>query len=396
MVKIMDVPKRLQDRLIFFFFVIFPFGHLIRVDLTILGQSIPFHPIDFAAGLTLPFLLAIKKRPRTWKILKAFLVMAAFSYLFSLLFLDEVVVKGFLYLVRLLAYSSFFVFVWDFAKRSPKKKRSVFDGLFLVITAVAVFGWIQYFLYPDFRAFVVYEWDDHLYRLLSTLFDPGFTSILFVFGTMAGVVQYLKFRDKKWLFLSGFLVISLLFTYSRAGYVAFFGGLLAIAAMKKVLRTALFIVLLFIASLTFLPRPAGEGVKLERTASIYARLGNYTETLAIFESSPVFGVGYNNLCAARERVLGNADYDSHSCYGSDSSLLFILATTGVAGLSIFIYLLYKMAGSVSGNIYGQTFFASGAALLFHSLFVNSMFYPWVLGWMLALYAISVRGTMKSS
>lgn len=386
----MDISKRLQNRLIFLFLVIFPFGHLVRIDFSVFGLYAPFHPIDAAAGLTIPFFVLIKKRPMVWKSLAAFLSIAFFSYLFSLFFFGQAAVKGFLYLLRLFAYMSLFVFVWDFVKRSPAKKRMVFDGLVLVIVAIAVFGWIQYFLYPDFRAFTIYEWDDHLYRMVSTFFDPGFTSILLVFGIMASIVQFLEFRDRKWMFLGGFLLLSLLFTYSRAGYLAFFAGLLTLAAMKKYMKLVLFSILLFLAALLFLPRPAGEGVKLERTASIYARLENYSESVEIIRNSPLLGVGYNNLCVAREVFLQEADYSSHACYGADSSLLFVFASTGIVGLSTFIYLLYKMATNVSNNIYGQTFLASGAAVLFHSIFVNSIFYAWVMGWMGCLLAVAVK------
>jgi O-antigen ligase len=385
----MDVPKKLQSKLIFLFLVIFPFGHLIRIDFNILGRYIPFHPLDAVVGLTLPWLLVVKNKPKILKAIAAFLTLATFSYFFSVFFFGATA-KGLLYLIRLLAYSSFFLFIWDYVKGSKKRKRQIFDGLLIAIVAIAIFGWLQYFFYPDFRAFTVYECDDHLYRMVGTFFDPGFTSIFFVFGIMASVVQYLEFKEKKWMFFGLFLVTSLLFTYSRAGYLAFFAGLLALAAIKKYLRAVLFSILLFIVVITLLPRPGGEGVRLERTASVYARLKNYSETVEIIKKSPVIGVGYNNICAAREVILGKADYDSHACYGADSSLLFLLATTGVVGFSTYIYLLIKMAKSVSTNIYGQTFLASGTALLFHSIFVNSLFYAWVMGWMLSLLAVSIK------
>jgi O-antigen ligase len=190
--------------------------------------------------------------------------------------------------------------------------------------------------------------------------------------------------------LGAFLVLSLLFTYSRAGYLAFFAGLLALAAMKRHIRVVLFSILIFLAATVFLPRPQSEGVKLERTASISARLINYQDTWRIIRKNPVFGVGYNNLCPAREVYFGEADYESHSCYGSDSSLLFVLATTGIVGFSTFLYLILKMGKGVDDNIYGHTFVASGTALLFHSIFVNSMFYSWVMGWILALFAVAVK------
>ena len=83
-------------------------------------------------------------------------------------------------------------------------------------------------------------------------------------------------------------------------------------------------------------------------------------------------------------------FSSHACSGSDSSLLFILATTGVVGFLIFLRLVINVAGSLNGSFEDIIFVASSTALLVHSLFSNSLFYPWIMGYMIILLVIAIR------
>ena len=143
-----------------------------------------------------------------------------------------------------------------------------------------------------------------------------------------------------------------------------------------------------------LPRPGGEGVKLERTASIVLRFEDYRDTLVIFEKAPLLGVGYNNLCIARAKYLRQTNLNSHACSGSASSLLLLLATTGILGFIAFLKLLKEIVVNLTKNTYGVTFLSCLVALLVHSAFVNSLFYPWVLGWMALLLSISLKASKE--
>ncbi|MBU0572119.1 O-antigen ligase family protein, partial [Patescibacteria group bacterium] len=185
-------------------------------------------------------------------------------------------------------------------------------------------------------------------------------------------------------------IISIAFTYSRAGYLALAGGLFTVFLLKKNLRLFFIVVLAFVLLVIFLPRPGGEGVKLERTASIVLRMEDYRDTLTIFNKVPLFGVGYNNMCVARAKYLGQANLNSHACSGSASSLLLLLATTGVLGFLIFANLIQRIVIDLTKNTYGLTFLSCLVALFIHSIFVNSLFYPWVMGWMGLLLSISLK------
>jgi len=382
---------KIIEIIVFLFLILFPFGQIIRTNLGFLGLNIPLHPIDLIAGMAfLAFLIGDYKKPKAIKYIIAFLGISLFSYLISyIIFGAKEVYLGGLYLLRLFVYTSLFVIAWNISTNKNFSK-TIFNSLIVITSAVALFGFIQYFFYPDARNFTIWGWDDHLYRLFSTFLDPGFTSIILVFGFLATLVKYWGEKDKRILFVLVVLLLAIALTYSRAGYLALIGGSFISFFLGKNLKKFLLFFGVFLLIIVFLPRPGGEGVKLERTASVILRIEDYQDTLTIFRESPLLGVGYNNMCYARAKYLGKIDLDSHACSGSASSLLLILATTGVVGFLIFLTLIYKIILNTKRDSYGLVFLSSLVALIIHSSFVNSLFYPWVMGWMGLLLAISLK------
>lgn len=392
----MDTTKRLQEKIVFLFFIIFPFGQLLRLDLNVLGRNVPLLAIDVLVGLAALFVLLTKlKYPTVWKYVVSFFAVITFSYLLSLItFKNNLVYTDGLYLLRLFSYFLFLVFVANYAT-TKKIKNKLLKSLIGVSFFSSIFGWIQYFFWPDFRPFVVYGWDDHLYRMVGTFLDPGFTSIVFVFGALASIIVFLKNKKNVYFLLFSFLTISLAFTYARAGYLALVFGLFMLTAIKRRVKGFVIFLVLFGGLIIFLPRQAGEGTNLERTASVNARFVNYSQTIQIINKNALFGVGYNNLCLAKEKYLKNANIYSHSCYGVDSSLLLILATSGILGFVMFIHLVLKIIKDSKNGVYRTILISSGAALFIHSLFVNSLFYPFVLAWMMVLAGLALRGVADS-
>ena len=391
----MDIAKKnkLQEIILFLFLVLFPFGQLLKVS---------FQPIDLVVGLAFFYtILRLRSRPpvifsakkfKAFKVLTNFLLAASFSLLFSLsIFHTGQLIVGILYLIRLTFYIYFILFVYDYVRKSKTKKDLIFNGLILVCFFSALFGWLQYIWLPDFRPFTVFGWDDHLYRLIGTFLDPGFTSIVIVFGAIATLYKYFSTKKRKLIWLIVFFILSLAFTYSRAGYISFIAGAFYLAVTEKKIKQVLLIIAAFILIILALPKTQGEGVKLERTESVNARLLNYSQTLQIISKSPLFGIGFNNICLAKYTFLGINDQESHSCSGSDSSLLLILATTGVVGFIIFLWGLWSLFHLIAlKSIYGKVLMSSSFALFTHSLFVNSLFYPWVMGWIAILLAVSLK------
>lgn len=385
--------KKITEVLIFLFFLLFPFGQLFSFSLKVLGTTVRVHPIDAVVLFSAVFVLFnLPKIPAIYKDIKNLLYALGFSLLYSLTFFSPgEMATGVFYLLRIVAYSLFFLLVLGYVGRKRDRKKFVFNLMLSVLFFIMVFGFWQYFVYPDFRPFKVWNWDDHLYRFVGTFLDPGFTSILLVFGFLGSTLKFLEKRKTIWFLFSGLFLVAVALTFSRAGYIALFAGAGVLFLVRRGITKVVPLLIAFALILYLIPRPAGEGVNLARTYSIFARVESYQQALKLTGKSPIFGVGYNNLCIAKDKFLGQpVNFDSHSCSGVESSWLLILATSGFVGFSIFIYLIKRLSQSISQDIYGQTFMASGVALLTHSLFVNSLFYPWVMGFMVILLAISVK------
>ena len=384
--------------LIFAYLVLFPLGQLIRVNYNFFGLTIPIHPLDIVTFISVPiYLLAVGRQPKVFSHILGFLGVATFSLILSLTYFPiSSVFWGTLYLFRLFSYSTFFVIAWSTARKNESFKGVLFNGLILVAFFSAVFGWIQYFWIPDLTSLRYIGWDDHLYRLVGTFFDPGYTGIILVFGFFTALTKYLRKRQNSALILSIFFLLSVAFTYSRASYLALLAGVIWLVVKRRKFKVLFWVAAVVIIVILALPRPAGEGVRLERLQSVYARSLNYSQTLAIIYTKPLFGVGFNNICQARTELFAGEGFQSHACSGADSSLLFVVATTGVIGLLAYLSMGLKILKAVDHDIYGQTFLISSVGLITHSLFVNSLFYPWVMGYMAILLAISITDNESST
>lgn len=354
--------------ILFIYLALFPFGQLLRISI--------FNASDILAFVSLIYIiLTNKKSLSVINPFKDFLIIALFSLLYSIFnFKSLSVLVGFLYFLRVVIYFYLYKLCLNVIKEDLKLKETIFNSLLLVSFAVSVFGWVQYFIYPDLTSLKYLGWDDHLYRLVGTFLDPGFTSLIIVFGTA------LAFIKKKYLLLA-FLAVSLAFTYSRAGYLALIASLFLASFLFKRFKAFLIVLTCFSVVVFLLPKPAGEGVNLARTYSISSRITNYKETFEIFIKSPVIGVGFNNICLAREIYLKDINPSSHSCSGSDSSLLLILATTGIVGFIVFVSSISKILLTLKKGFYTKVFLVLLSAVFVHSFFVNSLFYPWVMGYL---------------
>jgi len=373
----MEITKHLNlnNVFLFLFLVLFPFGQIIRIGI--------LQPIDLIVGLATAYAIFKKfEIPDVFKHLRLFLIFAASSWFFSIfIFLQVEVLYGLLYLFRLVAYFYFGVYVWKFVKDSVDNRKLILSSLLTASVISALFGWIQFFIFPDLKPFFVWGWDMHLFRVVGTFLDPTFLALIIVFGSIISILQ------RKW-YLTIFLLISLAFTYSRAGYLAFIAGVMAIVYFEKRFKKLLLLIPGIILIAFLLPTTKNHSIELFRSFSALSRIENYEVTLKIFSKSPVFGVGYNNMCLSYQKYIGPQDFSSHACSGSDSSILFVLATTGVLGLIVFIFSILGIAKSLPRNSYLIILATSFTALFVHSIFGNSMFYPWIMGWIVILFALA--------
>jgi len=380
----------LNSIFIFLFFAIFPFGQIIRIGI--------LQPIDLVVGLAAIYTIFKKlPKPEAFKYFENFLILTIFSWVFGTLMFQRIeVFYGFLYLIRITAYLYFVVYVWNFAKKNLKNSKLLVNSLLMVSVISAIFGWMQFFWFSDLKPFFVWGWDMHLFRLVGTFLDPTFLGLIIVFGLLTTLIRINEMKKKKnYILIAIFLLISLAFTYSRASYLALFAGLFVIAWHFHFIKKVLIFILIFVGLLFLLPTSKNHSIEILRSFSAIARVENYQTTLHIFSKSPIFGVGYDNMCLAYQKFVGFQPFNSHACSGSDSSLLFILATTGLAGFIVFVFTISRLATNLVSNSHFLILTSTFTALFVHSLFSNSMFYPWIMGYVLIVLTVSLGGKVKS-
>lgn len=379
------------------YFCLFPFGQLLRFEIAPFGIPFAFHILDFLTTFSIPLILLSNSPPHSLrKYFYYFWYICFFSLLIALIrYPITEVIRASLYLLRFISYYFFFEVVWNYIKSRKQKtisRKRVLSIVIYSLIVTAVLGWLQYFFAPDLRYLKIFNWDDHFNRLTGTILDPGFMGILMVLGSLITGIQYVQSKKLSLIILSIFFFITMCFTYARASYLALIVGIIILLisltrSHLATLKAGSLIIIVFLFLLFLLPKGRGEGVNLLRTNSIFEKGKNYSETLSIISDFPLFGVGFNTLCSERMIRFDNQSFETHSCSGSDSSFLFILATTGVLGIFTSLKILYSIVHSIKSSEYSSIFIPIGGALLVHSLFLNSLFYPWVMGIIASLIAV---------
>jgi len=378
---------------ILFYFILFPLGQLLRFEIAPFGIPFAFHLLDVVTLLCIPAIVFNRLKPHP---IRTYFYYFWYICFFSLLIAGTrypiaEVIRGSLYLIRFISYYFFFEVVWNYMgskKQKTENKKKILSIVLYSLLATAILGWFQYFFAPDLRYLKIFNWDDHYYRLTGTILDPGFMGVLMVIGSLLSGVTFIQTKKISSLILATFFLTTLGFTYSRASYLSLICGVAIILWNLKKFRHLFLSIVIVLLMLLLLPKGGGEGVNLLRTNSIFQKATNYKETLEIISDFPVFGVGFNTLCS--ERTMRFADSSSnHACSGSDSSILFLLATTGVLGLFAFIKIIVEVIHSIKDDKYSFLITSLGGVLFIHSLFLNSLFYPWVMGIVVTLFAFAL-------
>lgn len=374
--------------LLFLYILFYPFGNLIIDNIKIFNIDINIHPIDIIALFSIPlFILSKYKRPVYYFYLMDFIYIAIFSNLISIVFIPyKSVFLGSLYLIRLISYIVFSVVIWNVIIIFPKLKIYLNKVIFIIILLISILGWLQYFFYFDMRVLEYSGWDNHYGRITAPFLDPTYTSVILLLGLIFIFKFYLIKRKKIFILFLILILITILFTYSRATIftLLIIAGIELIKLMKK---KGLILLTAIILAIFLLPRIASEGTRLERTQSIIQRVQNYKETSSIYIQKPIFGWGFSNLCYLRYTRSGG-NINSHSCSGSDSSILFILATTGLVGFLVLANIIKNISLHLKNNIYSNILKLSFLSVFIHSFFANSIFYSYIMGWFSILLALA--------
>ncbi len=296
-----------------------------------------------------------------------------------------------LYLLRWVVYMLFFYYIYSLSIRDTKITR-----IFMVLSGgvITFLGFLQYFYYPDLKNLYYLGWDDHLYRLFSTFLDPNFAGAFFVLFSFY-LLLFIKLNERKFSFLNiltFFLyimsIVAIYLTYSRTAFVMLFVGTLIFLSLHRQFKVLFFSIFVLVA-LFFIFAGELEGLNPLRIASVNARIESSLNAFSIFLYHPVVGVGFNAYRFAQIHFGfrgGESAFMSHADASTDNSYLFILATTGIAGLACFIFLwrrivsLFKNTGIKERSVV----YASLGAFFVGSLFTNLLFYSPLLLWIMLL------------
>ncbi len=261
--------------------------------------------------------------------------------------------------------------------------------LMLCGLVLSIAGFIQLFLLPDFTVLdPVFGWDPHKNRLASTFFDPNFTGAFLVctLSIYLGLVYVRKLRvlqDYSFTFLFFLIPITALFlTFSRSAWGMFAIVVLIFGVLKYRILLAVFFALCFLVYFA-IPRVQTRLSGITDPAdSAHFRLESWGNALKVAQSDPIFGVGFNSYRYAQKELgfFSAGDTGGNSGAGADSSFLLILATTGIVGTGLFAtgYLAAILNAFKHRKSGGIISFSILVALLFESIFTNSLFYPQIL------------------
>ena len=340
----------IQSLIQYLLLVLIFLGQLGRVD--IFGRNFPIIDLVLITYTVVSFI----NRPRGSlpKFSKPIFLFLAYSWLnlsIQFLFNGHNPISPAMYLLRLSCLLIIFIF-------PPVTSSHFKKALQLTMLANILFGLIQYFLWPDLTYMKAVGWDDHLNRLVSTFFDPTFTGLAYLIFLI-----WFFYNQQKFFFTLTYLALVL--TYSRSTYLSLLGASGFYGLFSKKISIVLLAILIIGISIFALPRKPGEGTKLERVSSINAKSVNFQEGIDLFKKHPIFGIGYNNIPYYKI-----SSPTSHSIGGYDASLLNVLITGGIIGFVLFALSFWQLF--MSSTLIIRTMFI---AVLIHSLFANSLFYP---------------------
>lgn len=278
--------------------------------------------------------------------------------------------------------------------------------IFILATLLAIAGFIQLKIYPDFgEEMTVLGWDPHKGRLLSTWFDPNFVGGFLAFA-LCFMTTYALDKPSWRIPLAPLMficVVALALTLSRSSYLALLAGIGVIAILRARWLIPAGIGLVILA-LTLSPTVRDRSEDLVDTIqttltedtyllpdpSSRERFGKWEEGWTLFMEHPLIGQGYNRYADAALELGTIKDLTQHDTSGNDSTLLTLLALTGVLGFLPWLalhFILLHHAWQYREHPQSLGFLAGTTGLFIHSIFVNSLLFPLLLVpfWLCSLY-----------
>lgn len=324
----------------------------------------------------------------------------------SIRFTQQQLLVGSFYLIRFVCYAMLLFITMQFDSDFKKKIKYT---LFIAGGILVGIGYLQYAYYQNLRNLYYLGWDEHLYRLFSSFLDPNFAGaffvllLLLVLGEFFSLVKQSSVVKKIIYTLFAFFTFgALLLTYSRSALIMFLVGItlfFILAQKKRFIFVSIGVLILFfiIASRNF----SIENLNLLRTASSEARVDTAQNALTIISKNPLIGVGFNMYKYAQVQYgfrSVKGIQTSHADGSTDNSFLFVLATTGIVGFTAFmwfwftiikkLFYLYKNKQNINDHYLVIAVLASIGGIFVDALFINSLFYPFIMEWLFIVIGLS--------
>ncbi len=310
---------------------------------------------------------------------------------------------SFAYLVRWVFYFGLYVVVINYVRRGDVPSVwNAFEGMVLVFAAFGIFqsaflpGFAQ-IVYPDSELYV--DWDPQGRRLVSTFLDPNFAGAL-IFMALLVYFSWIALGVKVARWKVVLLAVALVLTISRSSVIGLMAGGLMILTVrglsKRLLRVGGLLLLLALPFTPFIFTFAADYGKFTIGPSALARVAMWVRGLEIFADNPILGVGFNTYGFVQEsygyQAVGRASYTL------DGGLLFVAVMTGTVGLTLYITMIGLFLArcrrtwrEVSRDAYERGLAlgvgAATVALLVHSVFLNSLLLPLLMGPLWVLWGL---------
>jgi hypothetical protein len=301
----------------------------------------------------------------------SFILFILFSFsitLFQIYYFDFL--SQFLILSYLIRFSSYFFFGY-FVYLLVLNKLVTKDTLKRILTInfwfLTALNALQLVFLNNLIELAQFGWDPHINRLTGSFLDPNFMAfylcLYFILNKYFLHNKYIEYLT----------IISIFLTVSRNGILTFLIVLLLSA--KLTIKKIIYFFIIMILLLMFVPQISNRFTQFsDSNDSSYQRLISWNEGLKVANFSNFWGVGFNNYRNSAQfyKINSGQELTKNSSNSVDSSLLFILITTGAIGLGIFVLHLFSF--TFQDKLIWQNIVLV-VGLLFNSLFINSLFYP---------------------
>lgn len=344
--------------------------------------------------------------PKAFKWIALFWLVGILSLAFSLWsFSPAEVAKGSLYLIRFALYSMTFLIAFNLKRSGILTVESLVFVMTRTGLAVAILGFIQLIVLPNFNSSLIFltdfGFDPHQGRLASTFLDPNFVGTYLVLTLGLIVYRLKKYGGRFEWFVAGVVALAVILTLSRSAYLM--AGVLILGIVitfgknwnfKQKTAAALTAVILAGSLFLFYPRVYERlwgGLAIDVSAA--QRFESWEKGWTIFQRSPLIGVGFNNLRTVSDKwnlVKAYSSDGGHAGAGIDSSLLQVLATTGVVGFVVYLGFWVRIWRSLrkKNDVLKKNLLFLLIGLFLDSQFINALFFPPIM-----LMVFSLLGTI---